>query len=154
MYSTSLSQGIGKRGNGDKSVHGRVEDMNARSRVHSHNDTGAVFTVVNRCNQIGIEFSQSGMRQDKTRYAVVGELSRTGFKSLSSVTCDGIPLSWEDIADLIGIHPHSLMKSVRRFASGQTYTEGKSSRDRYGDRVGRERKRDRVTRLSKGIRIC
>ncbi|HEY9598466.1 MAG TPA: hypothetical protein V6D33_12430 [Cyanophyceae cyanobacterium] len=151
---TSLSQGIGKRGNGDKSVHGRVEDMNARSRVHSHNDTGAVFTVVNRFNQIGIEFSQSGLRQSQTRYAVVGELSRTGFKSSPSVTCDGVSLSWDEVAALIGIHSHSLMRVVRKFAQRQTYTEGKSSRDRYGDRVGRERKRDRATRLSKSIRIC
>lgn len=155
MHNTSLSQGIAKRGNGKQRISASVADINARSRTRYHSDTGSAYTVVNSSGLIKVEFSQTGNRHDITRSATVGTLTESGFKSYPAIAFLGHTISWQDLADLIGMSQEALMKSVAKFARSQSYQgSGISSTSRYDHRVANRQKQDRRDRLSKGIRIC
>lgn len=152
--STSLSQGIGKHTNGKSRVNAEVADITTRSHTRRHASVGSAYTVVNSGGLIKIEFSQTGNRQDVTRHVLVGEVTANGYKSYSALSCDGVQLSWDEVAVLIGANPDRLMASVLKFAKSQKCVEAKSSRDRYVSRVENRHKRDRTKTSMKGIRIC
>jgi hypothetical protein len=154
MFSTSLSQGVGKRHNGSKQYAAAVADITARSHPRVNRSTGCAYSVVNSGNVIKLEISQSGYRQDATRYAIAGSLTPNGYQSNAALVCDGVEMSWEDAADLLGATPDRLMATVLKFAQSQVYVGCKSGRDRYSSRVGNRRKADTCkSRLSK-IKIC
>lgn len=153
--STSLSQNVGKRTNGKRRIDASVTDINARSHTRYHSDTGSAYTVVNSGGLIKVEFSQTGSRHDITRSATVGEMTASGFRSYSAIAFLGHKISWEDLADLIGMSQETLMRTVAKFARSQPCQSGGiSSRDKYAHDVGNRRKRDRAKRQIKGIRIC
>lgn len=151
---SSLSQGVAKRFNGKAKQDARIEDIRSRSTYRHHSDTGCCYSIVNRFNQIVVEFAQTGERHNMTRTAIVGELTTQGFKSHSTIAVESQEFSWDELAELIGMNPHTLMKSVLKFAKSQQYVACQSSRDRYGVTVGNRRKQDKAARNMKGIRIC
>lgn len=154
MHSTSLSQGIAKRGNGKQRIDAGVADINARSRTRYHSTTGSAYTVVNSHGLIKIEFSQTGDRHDAKRVATVGTLTESGFKSYAAIAFMGHHISWQDLADLIGGSQEALMRSVAKFARSQSYQgDGVSSTSRYSHRVENRKKRDRAKQPLKGVRI-
>ncbi len=154
MYKSSLSQNVGKRANGKRCTHASVADINARSHTRCHSSTGAAYTVVNSGGLIKVEFSQTGTRHDETRAAVVGQLTPNGFRSYSAVTFMGYTISWDELAELIGMGTDALMKSVAKFAKSQAYQSGVSSTSRYSHQVANRRKKAACDRVSKGVRIC
>lgn len=152
---TSLSQGIGKRTNGKRRIDASVADIEARSRTRYHSTTGSAYTVVNHNGLIKVEFSQTGDRHDAARSATVGTLTPSGFKTYAAIAFLGHHISWQDLADLIGMSQEALMRSVAKFARSQSYQgSGISSTSRYDHRVANRQKQDRRDRMSKGIRIC
>lgn len=155
MHKSSLSQDVGKRTNGKRRIDASVTDINARSHTRYHSDTGSAYTVVNSTGLIKVEFSQTGNHHDAWRVATVGEMTTTGFRSYSAIEFLGHKISWEDLADLIGMSQESLMRTVAKFARSQPCRKGGiSSRDKYVHSTENRRKRDRAKRQMKSIRIC
>lgn len=150
----TLSHGIAKRFNGKSKVDARIEDIRSRSTFRHHSDTGCCYSVVNRFNQIVVEFAQTGDRHDQTRTAIVGELTAQGFKSYGTIAIESEQFNWDELAALIGMNAHTLMKTVLKFAKSQQFVACQTSRDRYSSRVGNRRKQDKANRSMKGIRVC
>lgn len=152
--STSLSQGIGKRTSGKSRVDASVADIQARSRYRGNRDTGCNYSFYRSGNRVYLEFCQTGTCHNLTRQAYIGELSKTGFKSLSNIVIDSVTFSWDELSELIGCSTERLMRNALAFGARLSPVEAKSARDRYASRVENRHKRDRAKRPIKGIRIC
>lgn len=154
MYSTSLSQGIGKRQNGNKSYPAGVADIKKRSPIRYNKSTGTGYQLVCSHNQVSLVLAQVGECQDKTRQAVVGEITPNGFNSHANFKVDGITLSWEELAAIIGIDSDRLLISVRKFALKFRYvTPQISDTEIRCQRVHNAAKKSRSVRRSNKIKF-
>lgn len=152
---TSLSQGAVKRFNGKATVDANVSDIRSRSTYRHNSTTGCVYAIVNRHNDIIVEFGQTGkFIHSEVRRATVGVITPSGYVSHGTIAIENAEISWFDLAEFIGMNPTQLMATVRKFAKTQDYVTSKSSRDRYNSAVGNRRKQDKANKNIRGIRIC
>jgi hypothetical protein len=144
MYKTSLSQGIGKRGNGSSQV--ANFDGNELSAIASHNRTRRRYHIEVKHGIVLVVLAQQSPGSP-THEVVVGEVDSHGQFGLKNAHILAI-------AKAIQCDPDRLITHIRKIAAANPAVEGISSRDRYGHEVGNRRKKAKRDRVNKGIRIC
>jgi hypothetical protein len=144
MHKTSLSQGIGKRGNGSSHVPGF--DGNELSAIASHNRTRRRYHIEVKHGIVTVVLAQQSLGSP-THEVIVGTVDSNGQFGLKNAYV--LP-----IAKAVQCDPDRLIAHIRKIAASNPGVSGVSSRDRYSQQVGNRRKKDRCDRVAKGIRIC
>lgn len=142
--STSLSQGIGKRGNGSSRVSGF--NGNELSAIASHNRTRRRYHIEVKHGIVTVVLAQQKVGSP-THEVVVGTVDSTGQFKLKNAYILAI-------SKAVQCDPERLIAHIRKIAAKNPGQDGVSSRDRYSQEVGNRRKKDRCDRVSKGIRLC
>lgn len=142
--STSLSQGISKRGNGSSQVSGF--DGNELSAIASHNRTRRRYHIEVRYGIVTVVLAQQSVGSP-THEVVVGTVDSNGQFKLANAYI--LPIS-----QAVQCDPDRLIAHIRKIAAKNPSESGISKRDKYVHDTENRRKRDRAKRQMKSIRIC